>query len=117
MTIASLFSPPRRRVLVLGAATIALHYLTIDWVGARIGPLGEAAQPPRTMTAQLRLAPAPAAAPAPPVPAAKPKPVRKPKPPKPPAAPPLAAPAGGEAAAAAEPVADAAPGQADGEPA
>ncbi|MDC8760715.1 DUF3108 domain-containing protein, partial [Janthinobacterium fluminis] len=42
---------------------------------------------------------------------------RKPKPPKPPAAPPLSAPASGEAAAAAEPVADAAPGQADGEPA
>lgn len=57
MTIASFLSR-RRRVLALCAATAALHVVTIDWLGARLGPQhSTAVKPvPSVMTAQLRLA-------------------------------------------------------------
>jgi hypothetical protein len=56
MTIVS-FLFQRRRLLVLGAATLALHYLTIDWVGERLSSESRRASPPpaTAMTAQLRL--------------------------------------------------------------
>jgi hypothetical protein len=82
MTIASFISR-RRRVLLLCAATLLLHYLMIGWVGARIG-LPAAEQPPPAasapIVAQLRPAPpverSPAPAPAP-VPKRKAAPVRE----------------------------------------
>lgn len=81
MTIASYLSR-RRRALAIGAATVLLHILAIDFVGARIGlapaKLAAPAPDPVTVVALLHApAPAPAAAtPAPPKPAAAPKPVR-----------------------------------------
>ena len=61
MTIASFFRQ-RRRVLILCAATLALHYLAIDWAGSRLGPQSHPAPPPSLVTAQLKLAlPEPAA--------------------------------------------------------
>jgi hypothetical protein len=61
MTIASFFRQ-RRRVLILCAATLALHYLAIDWAGSRLGPQNRSAPPPSLVTAQLKLAlPEPAA--------------------------------------------------------
>ena len=56
MTIVSaLFQ--RRRLLILCAATVALHYVTIDWVDGRLGQqaLRPAPVTPSLMTAQLRL--------------------------------------------------------------
>ncbi|MBB3222982.1 DUF3108 domain-containing protein [Pseudoduganella umbonata] len=54
MTIVS-FLLRRRRELVLCAATVALHYLTIDWLAARIGtPEAPQAQVPMRVSAQLR---------------------------------------------------------------
>jgi hypothetical protein len=103
MTIACLLSARRRRVLSLCAATVALHYLALDWAGSRIGAPRDAPAPPPAVTAQLRLAPPPAVAAAPALPAepAKPKP-RRPRPPAPapaePAAPPAPAGASGDAA-------------------
>src|SRR5471032_2072649 len=91
MTIVSyLFQ--RRRVLILCAATLALHYLTIDWVGNRIGTRSPRPSPlpASLMTAQLRLAlpkhvdtPEPPAEIKPLTPAAKPQRAPKPKPPPP----------------------------------
>jgi hypothetical protein len=91
MTIAS-FLFQRRRLLILCAATLALHYATIDWVG---GPLSASPRrpsplPASLMTAQLRLtlpkhvetAPMPEVAALAPV--AKPKPVPKRAPKAPP---------------------------------
>ncbi|GJI92700.1 DUF3108 domain-containing protein [Duganella hordei] len=75
----------RRRLLILCAATVALHYVAIDWVDNRLG--NEAARPmpqPSLMTAQLRLTlpkhvdTPPSAEVQPLPPAAKPR--RKPKP-------------------------------------
>ncbi|MFS2005176.1 DUF3108 domain-containing protein [Duganella sp. CT11-25] len=56
MTIVSyLFQ--RRRLLVLCAATLALHYATIDWVGGRLSSQSQRPSPlpASLMTAQLRL--------------------------------------------------------------
>ncbi|MYN11065.1 DUF3108 domain-containing protein, partial [Massilia sp. FT127W] len=57
MTIVSFLSR-RRRVLALCAATAVLHFVTIDWLGARLGPQqSTAVRPaPSVMQAQLRLA-------------------------------------------------------------
>ncbi|NHZ82555.1 DUF3108 domain-containing protein [Massilia sp. CCM 8695] len=73
MTIASFLSR-RRRALVIGTATVLLHYLAISFVGARIGlaPLTAPDPEPVTIIAALH-APAPPAAPVPP-----PKPTPKP---------------------------------------
>jgi hypothetical protein len=89
MTIVS-FLFQRRRLLVLCAATLALHYATIDWVGDRLGSQSRRAAPPQPaslMNAQLRLtlpkrvpsAPAPEVAPLPKTAAAaaKPRPVAR----------------------------------------
>ena len=87
MTIVSFLSQ-RRRLLVLCAATLALHYATIDWVGERLGAQSRRAAPPpaSVMNAQLRLtlpkrvasAPAPEVAPLPKAAAAaKPRPVTR----------------------------------------
>ncbi|WP_072786945.1 DUF3108 domain-containing protein [Duganella sacchari] len=85
MTIAS-FLARHRRVLVLCAATLALHYAAIDWVGGslRAQTHRPSALAPSLMTAQLRLAlpkrvampPAPEVQPL----AAAPKPIARPKP-------------------------------------
>ena len=45
-----------RRVLLLGAVTVLLHYVTIDWLAARIGMSSHASSPAPTVSAQLRLA-------------------------------------------------------------
>ncbi|NVD72222.1 DUF3108 domain-containing protein [Duganella sp. BJB1802] len=93
---------PRRRLLILCAATLALHYLAIDWVGERLAAQSHRPSPlpSSLMTAQLRLAlpkhvetpPAEEVQPLPP--AAKPLRKRKPAPaPEPapePAPPPVA---------------------------
>ena len=55
MTIAS-FLHRRRRLLILAAATVALHYLAIDWLGSRLGPQPHRAAPGALVTAQLKLA-------------------------------------------------------------
>ena len=74
MTIAS-FLHRHRRVLILCAATVALHYLAIDWVGTRLGvtrPHKPKAEP-SLITAQLRLAlPTPTPGPAEPLPEVQP---------------------------------------------
>lgn len=44
------------RTLLLGAATVMLHYITIDWLAARIGMADEHREVPPTVSAQLRLA-------------------------------------------------------------
>jgi hypothetical protein len=56
MTIAS-FLFQRRRVLILCAATMALHYATIDWIGGRLSSQSHRPSPlpASLMTAQLRL--------------------------------------------------------------
>lgn len=56
MTIAS-FLFQRRRLLILCAATLALHYATIDWVGGHLSAPSHRPSPlsPSLMTAQLRL--------------------------------------------------------------
>ncbi|MES2116798.1 MAG: DUF3108 domain-containing protein [Pseudomonadota bacterium] len=103
MTIAT-YLRPRRRWLLLGAATVALHYLAIDWVGTQLGQREARRRPPPSLiTAQLHLALPQhrAAAPLPelqPLHAAAPKPAakpaRRPSPPSPaPAAEPAAEPA------------------------
>jgi hypothetical protein len=56
MTIAT-YLRPRRRWLLLGAATVALHYWTIDWVGTQLGQRAARRRPPPSLvTAQLHLA-------------------------------------------------------------
>lgn len=110
MTNVTLFSQ-RRRILAVCAATVALHWVTIDWASGRIGAADrERETPGNIINAELRLPPpAPAAA----LPAEAPKPPPKPrkrKPAPPPAetAAPDAAPAQAEPASseplAAEPV-------------
>lgn len=71
MTIAS-HLPRRRRVLVLIAASVLLHYAAIGWVGARLGmaPAPAAPAQPATIVAALHAAaPIAVAAPVAPVPA------------------------------------------------
>lgn len=82
MKIAS-FLFRRRRILLLCAATVALHYLVLNWAGTRIAPApvpsASAAAPAQiTMAAQLRLTLPPAISTAQPRSAFKPKPVVKP---------------------------------------
>jgi hypothetical protein len=85
MTIASSLLR-RRRVLLLCVASVLLHYLTINWVSARIGmPAAERPDGTATIVAELHAPPAPVPVPAP-APAARPKPV--PKAPPEPAPPP-----------------------------
>jgi|SRR5450830_126368 len=84
-----------RRVLVLGAATVALHYLTIDWLAARIGMRLDAQQAPATVSAQLRLELPQRVAPPAPIP--EPAPAPEP-PPRKNAAPEPASPAADQAA-------------------
>ncbi|MBA5685460.1 DUF3108 domain-containing protein [Duganella sp. LX47W] len=110
MTIAT-FLRPRRRWLLLGAATVALHYLTIDWVGTQLGQRAARRRPPPSLvTAQLHLAlpQRHEAAPLPelqPLSPSAPKPVPKlPRRPAPP--PPAPEPAAEPAPAPAPPVAD-----------
>jgi len=87
MTFAS-FLARHRRVLLLAAITVLLHYVTIGWLSARIGMSTPASSPAPTVSAQLRLAlPArtepvrqQAPAPVPPVPR-PPKKVSHPTPP------------------------------------
>src|SRR5450830_1573645 len=52
------FLARHRRVLVLCAATLALHFAAIDWVGGRLSAQTHRPSdlPPSLMTAQLRLA-------------------------------------------------------------
>lgn len=88
MTPASLFFRPRRSALVLGAVVIALHYWTINGLGAHLDPVKtEPAPRPAAINAQLRLTLPPAApAPAPVLTPPKPAAVPHRAPPKPPAA-------------------------------
>ena len=105
MTIASFLSR-RRRILVVCAASVLLHYVAIGWVGARIGPgLADSSEAaPEPIMAALLAPPAPP--PAAPAPAAKaPRPAPAPPageetPPAPPAPPVVE---GGEAALVAAP--------------
>lgn len=78
MTFASFL--PRRRVLVLCLASVLLHYLAIDWVGAHIGPPQAQASARAAIVAQLHPA-QPLSAPAPPPP--PPKQERRPRKPAP----------------------------------
>ncbi|MBA5605922.1 DUF3108 domain-containing protein [Duganella sp. FT3S] len=114
MTIAT-FLRPRRRWLLLGAATVALHYLTIAWVGTQLGQHEARRRPPPSLvTAQLHLAlpqhreaaPLPELQPlSAPAPKPAPKPARRPAPP-PPAPEPAPAPTPAPAPEPAPPVAD-----------
>ncbi|NHZ61217.1 DUF3108 domain-containing protein [Massilia genomosp. 1] len=98
MMIASFLSR-RRRALVIGTATVLLHVLAIDFVGARIGLAPSAAPAPEPVTIVAVLH-APIAPPAPAPPQPTPPPAR-PRPPvkavPPPAAPPPEATADAEA--------------------
>lgn len=87
MMIASFLSR-RRRVVMLCALTVALHYLAIDWLGAHLSALSEQSpRPPETISVQLRMAPPPPAA-APSAPPPEVAPVTQPRrAPKRPAAP------------------------------
>ena len=87
MTIVT-FPRHRRRIIAICAATVALHFVTIDWVSGRIGAAErERAEEKNIISAELRLAPPapvvpePVEAPPPP-PKPRPKP-RKPAPPPP----------------------------------
>jgi len=106
MTIVT-FPRHSRRIIAICAATVALHFVTINWVSGRIGAAERERDAEKNIiSAELRVAPPEPVAPqpveAPPPPKPKPKP--KAKPPKP-APPPEAS----------TPVADAAP--AEGAPA
>ncbi|AXA93857.1 DUF3108 domain-containing protein [Massilia sp. YMA4] len=50
------FLSRHRRTLLLGALTLMLHYITIDWLAARIGMADHEPATPPTVSAQLRLA-------------------------------------------------------------
>ncbi|AVR98608.1 DUF3108 domain-containing protein [Pseudoduganella armeniaca] len=50
------FLSRHRRTLLLGAVTVVLHYITIDWLAARIGMADAPPAAPPTVSAQLRLA-------------------------------------------------------------
>ncbi len=88
MTIVT-FPRHRRRIIAICAATVALHFVTINWVSGRIGAAErERDDEKNIISAELRLAPPepvapqPVEAPPPPPPKPKPKP-RKPAPPPP----------------------------------
>ncbi|SFG19149.1 Protein of unknown function [Duganella sp. CF458] len=100
MTIVT-FPRHRRRLIAICAATVALHFVTINWVSGRIGAAQrERDEEKNVISAALRLAPPPAPVEAEPVDTpAPPKPKPRPKPPKPAAPPPE------EAAPVAEPAA------------
>lgn len=78
------FLARHRRVLLLGAVTVLLHYVTIDWLAARIGMPDHERPVTPTVSAQLRLAlpartetvqrQAPTPMPSPPKPSARPTP-------------------------------------------
>ncbi|MTW09502.1 DUF3108 domain-containing protein [Pseudoduganella eburnea] len=127
MTIVT-FPRHRRRVVAICAATVALHFVTINWVSGRIGASErEHDEEKDIIKAELRLAPPPAPpevkpAEAPPKPKPKPKPRKAPKPPEPAPPPPdtaVAETGAGEPAPAApaEPETPAAASQADAAPA
>ncbi|WP_426341131.1 DUF3108 domain-containing protein [Pseudoduganella sp. S-14] len=125
MTIVSFPRHPRR-IIAICAATVALHFMTINWVSGRIGAAArERDAEKNVISAELRLAPPPPEPVAPePVQAPPPKPKPKPKPPKPaPPAPEEAAPAANSAPAdagqvpAGEPEAAAPDGQSGAAPA
>ncbi len=93
MTIVSL-TRHRRRIIAVGVATVALHFVTINWVSGRIGAAERAHDDDKhIISAELRLAPPPAPpeaatpAEAPPPPKPKPRKVRKPALPSPPPSP------------------------------
>jgi len=126
MTIVT-FPRHRRRVVAICAATVVLHFVTINWVSGRIGAVEHEADVENDIIkADLRLAPPPPAAPEvkAETPPPKPNPRKAPKPPKP-AAPPLEtvatvtdpAAVEAQAAASAEPDATAAASQPDAAPA
>ncbi|SFU71691.1 Protein of unknown function [Pseudoduganella namucuonensis] len=79
MTLVSLLSR-RRRVFALCAATVALHFVTIDWLGTRLGAQQSTTVKPTVMTAQLRLALPPRTASTEPVPEVRPLDPAAPKP-------------------------------------
>jgi hypothetical protein len=116
MTIASLLRQ-RRRLLILAAATVALHYLTIDWLGSRLAAQPKRAAPGALVTAQLKLTLPRHVASAEPVPelqplapAARPKRAPRPKPvPAPAPAPEPAAPPASDSAAEPTPAASGEP--------
>ncbi|WP_426168054.1 DUF3108 domain-containing protein [Pseudoduganella sp. R-34] len=111
MTIVSFPRHPRR-IIAICAATVALHFMTINWVSGRIGAAErERDAEKNVISAELRLAPpspepvAPEPVEAPP----PPKPKRKPKPPKPAPPPEEAAPIADSAPADAGPAVPAEP--------
>ncbi|WP_342115208.1 DUF3108 domain-containing protein [Pseudoduganella sp. OTU4001] len=113
----------RRRIIAVCAATVALHFVTINWVSGRIGATEQEREAGKgIINAELRLAPPPPPAPAPaadarPAKAPKPKP-RKPKPVPPPEdAAPAVAPADPEPAPVAVAEPDAPAIQSDAAPA
>lgn len=93
MTIVT-FPRHRRRVVAICAATVVLHFVTINWVSGRIGASeSEHEAEQDIIKADLRLAPPPPPAEvkpaeAPPKPKPKPKARKAPKPPEPAAPPP-----------------------------
>jgi hypothetical protein len=121
MTIVS-FS--RRRIIAVCVATVALHLVTINWVGGRIGAVErERDAEKNVITAELRPPPPPPEVKPAEAPPPKPKPRKIPKPakpaPPPPEAPPAADNAPTQAAppAPSEPEAGAPDGQMDAAPA
>jgi hypothetical protein len=122
MTNVSLFNH-RRRILAVCVATVALHWVTIDWASGRIGAADrELETPGNIINAELRLRP-PAPAAVLPAEALKPRPKprkRKPAPPPaetvaPDAAPAPAEPASSEPAEPAPAPTDGAPDMSDGQ--
>ncbi|KRB83323.1 DUF3108 domain-containing protein [Duganella sp. Root198D2] len=113
----------RRRIIAICAATVALHFVTINWVSGRIGAAErERDTEKNVISAELRPPPPPDPVVPEPVkaPPPKPKPKPKPKPPKPAPPPEEAAPVGEPApaeTAPAEPEAAAQGGQAGAAPA
>lgn len=112
MTIVT-FPRHRRRIVAICVATVALHFVTINWVSGRIGAAERDRDADKdVIKADLRLAPPPTPAPEvkPAEPPPKPKPRKVPKPPKPAAPPPEPV----DAVAEPGPAAPAEPAPADG---
>lgn len=111
MTIVT-FTRHRRRILAVCAATVALHFVAIDWVSGRIGArdIGRDAAK-GIISAELRLAPPspPPAAAAQARPADAPKPRPRKRKPAPPPAPPPAEPAPDEPVASSPAASEPAP--------
>ncbi|WP_426320889.1 DUF3108 domain-containing protein [Pseudoduganella sp. R-43] len=111
MTIVSFPRHPRR-IIAICAATVALHFMTINWVSGRIGAAErERDAEKNVISAELRLAPPPPepVAPEPVEAPPPPKPKPKPKPPKPAPPPEEAAPIADSAPADAGPAVPAEP--------